>query len=372
MTIELGRLQPVPLRDVWAHEANDFTPWLALPENLALLAETLNLGEFSEVRTEVPVVNFYIDILAKDELDGSVLIENQFGPSDHKHLGQIMTYLAGQKGHVTVVWVAETFREEHRAAIDWLNSTTIDGFDFFAVEVEAWKIGASLPAPRFDIVAKPNSWSRSVTRATRGNGNGDYVAYWTAFVSFLNSQKLPFRVPDPPSSGNAMGFPFERSGFRLVVRAAMASNRLETELIFKNPSTSKLVFDALIKDRAAIDGEFGEKLEWSSLDDQIVSKVEINTTSFQLSDRHQWQEQHIWLLNKLQKFRTVFRDRILKLPLPEARQPKCPSGTISAFSSTGRSAAGSPNSIWWSNRLSTFSPNLAGSPAICLANSPTG
>jgi hypothetical protein len=82
MILELGRLEPVSVRDVWPHEANDFTPWLALPDNLSLLAETLNLGELSEVRTEVAVVNFYIDILAKDGLGGGVLIENQFGSTE--------------------------------------------------------------------------------------------------------------------------------------------------------------------------------------------------------------------------------------------------------------------------------------------------
>jgi hypothetical protein len=134
MTIELGRLEPVSLRDVWPHEANDFTPWLALPDNLSLLAKTLKLGELSEVRTEVPVINFYIDILAKDAQGGGVLIENQFGPTDHKHLGQIMTYLAGQEGTVTVVWIAEIFGEAHRAAIDWLNANTTDSSNFFAVQ----------------------------------------------------------------------------------------------------------------------------------------------------------------------------------------------------------------------------------------------
>src|SRR5262245_25285232 len=72
-----------------------------------------------------------------------VVIENQFGPTDHTHLGQIMTYLAGQDGRTTVIWIAETIREEHRAAIDWLNASTIEGFNFFAVEVEALRIGNS-------------------------------------------------------------------------------------------------------------------------------------------------------------------------------------------------------------------------------------
>jgi hypothetical protein len=111
-------------------EARDFTPWLATEENLALLAETLGLGELQLQGTELPVGNFNLDILAEDIEGHIVLIENQCGPTDHNHLGQILTYLAGQSGNATVIWIAERVREEHRAAIDWLNASTREEFDF--------------------------------------------------------------------------------------------------------------------------------------------------------------------------------------------------------------------------------------------------
>jgi hypothetical protein len=118
MTQALGKLVAVPLRSVWPHEAVDFTKWLAGTDNIKLLADQLGLGELQVRGTEVQVGSFAIDILAEDVDGNLVVVENQFGPTDHKHLGQIMTYVAGQEGDVTVVWVAEYFREEHRAAID--------------------------------------------------------------------------------------------------------------------------------------------------------------------------------------------------------------------------------------------------------------
>ena len=201
MTATLDRLVTVPLRAVWAHEARDFTRWLAEAENLALLAETLGLGELQFQDTEVPVGNFYIDILAKDIEGNVVVIENQFGPTDHTHLGQIMTYIGGQESDVTIVWIAETFREEHRAAIDWLNKSTIDGFNFFAVEIRAMKIGNSLPAPQFSAVGKPNEWSRGVTRTTRqvsdtalNERQKFYMNYWSQFAAFLAEKHSSFKV----------------------------------------------------------------------------------------------------------------------------------------------------------------------------------
>src|SRR5712692_154406 len=136
MRTALGRLVSLSLREVWPHEARDFTLWLAEVENISLLGETLNLGDLEVVRTEYPVGSFSIDILARDANGDAVVIENQLTPTDHQHLGQILTYVAGQEGKATVLWIAERIREEHRAAFDWLNTNTPEDFKFFAVEVE--------------------------------------------------------------------------------------------------------------------------------------------------------------------------------------------------------------------------------------------
>jgi hypothetical protein len=319
VTAELGRLEPVPLREVWPHEANDFTPWLAQSENLALLAKTLNLGQLGDVRIEVQVVNFYIDILAKDELGDAVLIENQFGPTDHRHLGQIMTYLAGQEGHVTVVWIAETFGEAHRAAIDWLNASTIDGFDFFAVEIETWRIGASAPAPRFNVVGKPNSWSRSVSVATRADGElqSQYAAYWAAFNAFLKERAAPFEVAGNPVSWSVR-FPLGAPGASLQASAARGNNRVAVELLLTNKTTSKALFDQIRQDQSAIEREIGEPLEWLRQNDYIVSRVAIATKSFDVSDREQWPKQHGWLLDYLLKFKAAFQDRVSAFVVSDA------------------------------------------------------
>jgi hypothetical protein len=228
----LGRLISVSIREVWAHEANDFTPWLAETDNLSLLAETLQLGDLQVQGTEVPVGNFLIDILARDIEGRIVVIENQFGPTDHTHLGQILTYVAGQDGQATVIWIAESIREEHRAAIDWLNASTIEGFDFFAVEVEALRIGASPPAPWFNVVAKPNSWSRGVGRATRSTNGGQlddrakaYVGYWSAFRSFLQDKGAPYKV-GTPSRDYWCTFGIGRSGFVLSDTAGFRDRKL--------------------------------------------------------------------------------------------------------------------------------------------------
>lgn len=156
---DLGRLEKVELRTEWKNEAKDFTPWLARDKNLALLGEVLGM-RLELVKSEQPVGPYAADILCKDlDEDTWVLIENQLETTDHTHLGQVLIYAAGLNA-TTMVWIAPKFTEQHRAALDWLNEHTDEKTSFLGLEVELWRIGDSLPAPKFNIVAKPNGWSR--------------------------------------------------------------------------------------------------------------------------------------------------------------------------------------------------------------------
>src|SRR5204862_230509 len=112
------------------------------------------------------------DILAKEaDTERWVIIENQLTPTDHGHLGQLLTYAAGLEAR-TIIWIAEEFREEHRAAIDFLNRATTEEFAFFGVKIELFRIGDSQLAPDFSIVAKPNDWSKRTQSAKQAAASG--------------------------------------------------------------------------------------------------------------------------------------------------------------------------------------------------------
>ncbi|MBX3548773.1 MAG: DUF4268 domain-containing protein [Xanthobacteraceae bacterium] len=314
MTLQLGRLTPVNLREVWRHEANEFTPWLALPDNMALLAETLGLGELSVQGTEVPVGNFKIDILAQNLEGDVVVIENQFGATDHTHLGQIMTYVAGREGAATVIWIAESFREEHRAAIDWLNASTIEGFNFFAVEIEALRIGDSLPAPRFNIVGKPNEFTRDVTRTTRQVNQGprselqqSYFQYWSEFKEYLAANNSKFSN-DRDLYDYWCGFRIGRSGIQFAATASIRDKLLCTQLYISR-SDNKATYRALERDKAKIEREFGGALEWEELPGRTASRIAVykNSDPAINSDRPQ---QFAWMSQNLDQLRRVFLERV--------------------------------------------------------------
>jgi hypothetical protein len=178
-----GLLEEIPPRDAWKHEAKDFTPWLA--ENISQIGDAIGFP-LELTGQEVPVETFAADILARNPADDSlVLIENQLEQTDHTHLGQIMTYLAGLDVR-TVIWIAPTFREPHLSAIRWLNQHTADDFSFLAIRVRVVRIGDSPLAPVFEVVEKPNGWERLLKDRAVSDGASYYdikQEFWQALIT---------------------------------------------------------------------------------------------------------------------------------------------------------------------------------------------
>lgn len=120
MKYNLDKLSKVELRDVWPHEALDFTKWLSEEPNLAILCSAVGI-ELELIETESSVGSFNVDIYAREAGTGRrVIIENQLEGTNHDHLGKVITYAAG-KGAEVVVWVVARARDERRQAIEWLN-----------------------------------------------------------------------------------------------------------------------------------------------------------------------------------------------------------------------------------------------------------
>ena len=151
---EFDRFRRVELRDIWPHEAQDFTPWLA--ENLVFLAEDVDMDLELEA-TEKRVGDFRADIVCWNRVDNSrVIIENQFEKSNHQHLGKVLTYAAGLDA-ATIIWIAEELRPEHRDVLNWLNRNTPVALQFFGVEITVFQIAESPYAPEFKVVTVTNN-----------------------------------------------------------------------------------------------------------------------------------------------------------------------------------------------------------------------
>lgn len=268
--MQLGRLERVELRDIWVSEASEFTPWLARPENIALLGEALGISLELEAQ-ERAVGPFRADILCKDvETDRWVLIENQLERTDHSHLGQLLTYASGLEA-VTIVWIAARFSEEHRATLDWLNKITDERFRFFGLEVELWRIGSSPAAPKFNIVSKPNDWSQSVAHAARAIDDAELSEtrikqrqYWAALNPVLTAAGGPITGNRKPQPQSWMAYSIGRSNFNVGAAMNRQKNQIRAELYIAGDQ-AKAYFGLLKRQKEEVERELGYTLEWDGL-----------------------------------------------------------------------------------------------------------
>ena len=160
----IGKIQRVPLREVWKHEALDFTKWLQ--DNGDVLNEVLDIS-LTNAEREQSAGDFQVDLVAEDEAGNPVVIENQLEKSNHDHLGKLVTYLS-MVGAKTAIWIVADPRPEHIRAVGWLNESSAAAF--YLLKVEGIRIGDSPPraAPHPD--RRPERGDAGGRRSKEGDG----------------------------------------------------------------------------------------------------------------------------------------------------------------------------------------------------------
>ena len=326
---DLKTLTSVEVSEVWETEPQHLTPWLAREENLTLLGETLRIDLELEAQ-EVNIGGFRADLLCKNTVDGSwVLIENQLAPTDHTHVGQLLTYAAGLNAF-TVIWIAETFRNEHWAMLDWLNRITDDRYRFFGIEVKVWRIEDSAAAVQFEVVSSPNDWSRGVSRDTRRAANQElsetdksHLRFWTGLREYMQDKASRLNCPAPRPSRYIV-FGIGRAGFSMETHLAPTRNEISIRLCIDYDNV-EAYFYLLQEQQAAIEKAFGEPLEWNELPGNKRSRISLTKVDTDPLDENDWPHQYEWFTTQLEVFDTVFRERIRGLDaadwVPEKNTP---------------------------------------------------
>ena len=314
MATDLGQLNRVPVRTQWAHEEQEFTPWLAREENIRQLAEAIDL-ELQVEGVEVPVGPFTADILAKAVSGEYIVIENQFGKTDHDHLGKMLTY-AATLGASAVVWIAERFTDEHRKAIEWLNDRTTDELGLYAVELELWQIDKSRPALKLNVLSRPTQISRQASIVKTAGPISDtqklQLEFWTMFRDRLLEKKV---VPSAQTPRPQYWFdvPLGRTSFVLSNYANTWDGRIGVR-VYMAGGVSDSALPQLLREREAIEKEIGETLQWNPNPEKRDKTIGLSRSA-DLSDRTKWPEYCDWLAEKVERFRHAFGPRIKKLDL---------------------------------------------------------
>lgn len=307
---DFGNIKRVNINDIWPNEAQDFTPWLA--ENLEKLGEVLGM-DLEMVEIEASVGNFSLDILAKNLSTGhNAIIENQFGDTDHDHLGKMLTYAAGFDA-ATVIWISESVRDEHRQTIEWLNQRTDTETQFFAIEIEVFKIDDSKPAYNFKPVVFPNKWHKA--RKQRSNEKlstkgESYREYFQILIDELRDKHL-FTEAKIAQPQNWYCFPSGISG--LVYGTSFAQGgRIRAELYIDvgDLDRNKKLFDWLAEQKENIENEFGELLSWERMEERRASRVAIYREGSIEDSEEMLIEIRAWAVQKLLILKKVFSQRL--------------------------------------------------------------
>ena len=308
-TAELGKLENVPVKDIWQDEALDFTPWLA--KNLDLLGEALYL-DLREIQQEARTGGFFLDILAEDATSGAlVAIENQLEWTNDGHLGQVLTY-AGWLDARILIWVAPHFTQRHRDALEWLNRWTPAEVEVYGVEVSALNVGYSKPAPVFEPVVLPTSWY--ARRAAKSAGISIDGAKRKVFFQPLVDRLRKSRLTDRQEALAGYGHPFPSGISDIDYVASLEGGRKVWVYIpgwpkdFKQP-----IFDELRAEREGIEKKLhlgsdpDTHIEW---DVRPTGTIGVWRNGSIDDSEEELEVLRQWMFHYLLKFKEVFNPRI--------------------------------------------------------------
>ncbi|MCQ2230360.1 MAG: DUF4268 domain-containing protein [Paludibacteraceae bacterium] len=299
--MELGELKEVDIRKVWAHEQYDFSKWLAEESNINKLGDTLGLS-LSDIETEKFVGNYRCDILCKDDNDRNVLIENQLEPTNHDHLGKIITYASGLDASI-VVWIVAEARDEHASAIEWLNKHTDKDLSFFLIEIHAYTIDGSKPAPYFKIIEQPNDFAKQL-RSMSGTGElnesqNKRLEFWTQFNERIEKKGNPFNKRKA-TTDHWYSVAVGSSKCHISIDLVNREHKIRVSMWIPN---DKSLYDKFYDSCSVIEDKVGFKLNWDRLDNNKASFICTYIEGLDFNNQDNYEE----LMDKIIEYVMLFK-----------------------------------------------------------------
>lgn len=265
--VSLGQYKKLSLSSLWKHEAHNFTPWLY--DNLNLLSDVIGLT-IQKPDKEVNTGNFYVDIVAVagENEDKAVVIENQYGNSNHDHLGKLITYAASQDASFAI-WIVESAREEHIQAINMLNRSNI-ACCFFLLEADVFQIDESKPVIQFRKVAEPQSIDPEIPSASISK----VYDWWQLFVKRAKEKQVSRFANLTPAKQHWLSCGAGRYGAYYEISISKTNVTLKLGLSkYGDKEFGNRCFDILYPHRVEIEELFGDTLQWDRMTDKKHSRI---------------------------------------------------------------------------------------------------
>jgi len=307
----IGKIRRVPLREVWKHEAIDFTRWLE--ENIDVLNEILDFS-LSNAERERSTGNFNVDLIAQDESGNTVIIENQLEKSDHDHLGKVITYLAAV-GAKKAIWITPEPRPEHIGAIKWLNESNSDA-SFYLLKVEAICVGDSPPAPLLTLIVGPSEEGKEIreTKEDLAEGRKTRKRFWAQLLVKAKTRTRLHAAISPVENGwISTGAGLSGLAYSYVIRRHEASVELYIDRGKEAEEENRSIFEALLANKGAIEKEFGEPLDWQPLEGKRACRIEKEIPIGGFDDDGKWPEIQDAMVDAMVRLERALKPYISKL-----------------------------------------------------------
>lgn len=307
----IGKIKRVPLREVWAHEANDFTKWLE--ESHDSLSEVIGI-RLSNIEREKDAGDFSVDLVAEDEVGNPVIIENQLEKSNHDHLGKILTYLTAL-GAKTAIWIVSEARPEHIKAISWLNESS--AASFFLIKLEAIQIEDSKPAPLLTLIVGPSKEGRAIGEQKKEMAERYDIRerFWAKLLDYsVTKTKLHGNISPSQYSWIGTGSGLRGLNYNYVVTQHESAVELYIDRGKESDQENLTIFKQLEASKADVEKDFGGPLEWQELEGRRACRIRFTVTEGGYRDpEDQWPKIHVPLVDAMIRLEKALGPHIKKL-----------------------------------------------------------
>ena len=306
----IGKIKRVKLREVWKHEAKDFTTWLQ--DNIEILNDTLDLS-LSSAEREQSAGTFSIDLVAEDDGGNFVVIENQLEKSNHDHLGKVITYLTSI-GARTAVWIVADARPEHINAINWLNEST--SADFYLIKLEAIKIDNSPAAPLFTLLVGPSIEGKQIGKTKKDLGERGKIRldFWTKLLE-MAKEKTKLHSTISPRQYSYIGTSAGVRGvaYNYVIRQHDSVVEVYIDLGADQDSKNLDIYNFFSKNRVKIEDTFGGNLTWEPLENRRACRISFKITIGGWKDQDKWDDISEDMINKMVQMEKAFKPYVKEI-----------------------------------------------------------
>lgn len=305
----IGKIERVPLREVWRHEALDLTRWLQT--NIDVLGDAIDLT-LTNAEREQQAGDFSVDLVVEEQSGATVIVENQLTRSDHDHLGKLLTYLVAYEAKAAV-WIVAEPRPEHVSAIAWLNESATA--DFYLLKLEAIRIGESPPAALLTRIVGPSEEAKEVGRTKQELAGRQALRkrYWTELLEQAQeASRLHSGVSAGPYSYLGTGAGLAGLSFNYVIRQRDNAVELYIDRGKAGDEENREIFARLLEQRAEIEERFGTQLEWDATEGRRACRIRY-TLRGGYRDEDEWDTIHARAVDSMVRLEAALRPHLESL-----------------------------------------------------------